>query len=106
MCVPLCVESVMFSTAQPSLSGKSEGFSPGKYDAIESTVSRCLRYVICGCMPGGSEMTSASMAMERSTNLLGIVAPCVLRRHARVGGHLVLDKSLRGVLTGFPPSRE
>src|SRR6202008_4782500 len=66
-CVPLWVERLISSTAQPSLSGKFSGFRPGKNWHMVSAVSACRRYSIFGPAPGGSAGTSFSSGTERST---------------------------------------
>src|SRR4051812_41749322 len=62
--------SLIHSTAQPSPSGSSSSFSPGKNRATSLAVSRCLRYSIFGPYPGGSDTTSFSSGIERSTMVL------------------------------------
>jgi hypothetical protein len=67
--VPLWVESVTSSTAQPSPSGRSCFCSPGKNGAICAKVLSWLKYWIFGAKAGGSLTTSFSRKIERSTNL-------------------------------------
>ena len=59
-CVPLWVDSVTFSTAQPSPSGRSSFFRPGKKGSIWLIVCSWVKYWISGLKAGGSETTSFS----------------------------------------------
>ena len=59
-CVPLCVDSCTSSTAQPSPSGRSSFFRPGKNGSICSKVFSCVKYWIFGAKAGGSLSTSFS----------------------------------------------
>src|SRR5262249_7752029 len=74
-CVPLCVLSRTVSTAQPAPSGMSSGFSPGKKPAIWPTVFSCFMYSIFGPNGTGSEITSFSRKIDRSTKRRGIALP-------------------------------
>src|SRR5258708_21196402 len=66
-CVPLCVERLICSIAQPSPSGKSSGTSSGKNRHMVLAASVCPEYLILGPAPGGSAITSFSRGTERST---------------------------------------
>ena len=59
-CVPLCVDRLTISTAQPSPSGRSSRFRPGKKGSICSKVLSWVKYWIFGAKAGGSLSTSFS----------------------------------------------